>query len=500
MKMKPKIAVFDFASCEGCELQVANLEEEILELIDAVEVVSFREVMKEHSDDYDVAFIEGSINRPTDEERLREIRSRAKVLIALGDCACTGCVNKLRNDWSREEALEEVYPGAGKQLIDNEFFELNPARAVDEVVSVDFKIRGCPVRKEQVLYYIKRLSTMPPTPNKDLDYRILLRDMPSDDRSIVKYNPNKCILCRRCAMICQDVLGVDALGVVQKGSQSIISTPQNIGFDANGCIHCGQCISVCPVGALSNHSPVQTLAMEVGKKRLSIALDSLALASFVQKHPGLKTLPPELAERYVIAGLRAIGFRKVYQYDYFLSLSVQKDTRSEKPVLSSWCLAAQNYFRANGPPALEINEAHAPWNLLLEEEHKGICLLSPCSAMKSFKAFSYVLTAANLMELFKQLDTDLEFLDPDGVVYDGETVEKGFRHPGIPAFHNGRNRSFGITPDVKARLASATLNKGGVHVYPCLQGCVNGGGNHPGVDEKTLEDRINWFAELRGVT
>ena len=61
--MKPKIAVFDFASCEGCELQIANFEEQVIDLVHAVDIVSFREVMKEQSDSYDIAFIEGSIHR-----------------------------------------------------------------------------------------------------------------------------------------------------------------------------------------------------------------------------------------------------------------------------------------------------------------------------------------------------------------------------------------------------------------------------------------------------
>ena len=62
--MKPKIAVFDFAGCEGCEVKIANLEEHIIDLVRAVNVVSFREVVKEHSDGYDIAFIECSIHRP----------------------------------------------------------------------------------------------------------------------------------------------------------------------------------------------------------------------------------------------------------------------------------------------------------------------------------------------------------------------------------------------------------------------------------------------------
>ena len=82
--MKPKVAFFDFAGCEGDQLQIANLEEEILDLLGQVEVVSFREVMKEHSDDYDIAFIEGSCTRLQDEERLKQILKNASIIVAIG--------------------------------------------------------------------------------------------------------------------------------------------------------------------------------------------------------------------------------------------------------------------------------------------------------------------------------------------------------------------------------------------------------------------------------
>ncbi|MFW6145069.1 MAG: NADH:ubiquinone oxidoreductase, partial [Candidatus Natronoplasma sp.] len=90
MSDKPKAAFFDFAGCEGDQLQVANLEEQILDLLNIVEVVSFREVMKEHSDDYDIAFIEGSATTPHSEERLKEIRKNADIVVAIGSCATIG--------------------------------------------------------------------------------------------------------------------------------------------------------------------------------------------------------------------------------------------------------------------------------------------------------------------------------------------------------------------------------------------------------------------------
>jgi coenzyme F420-reducing hydrogenase gamma subunit len=154
--MKPKVAFFDFSSCEGCQLQIANLEEEILDLIEIVDVVSFREVMKEHSDDYAIAIIEGSIQRPMDEIRLKKIRNNAKILIALGACATIGGVNKIRNQWPPKEVLREVYGAA--DIRNNKFFEVFEAKALDEVVKVDYYIHGCPINRDEFKYVVSSLA------------------------------------------------------------------------------------------------------------------------------------------------------------------------------------------------------------------------------------------------------------------------------------------------------------------------------------------------------
>lgn len=144
---KPKVAFFDFASCEGCQLQIANLEESVIDLVDIVDIVSFREVMKEHSDDYDIAFVEGSIQRPMDEKRLKDIRSKAKILVALGACACIGGVNKIRNYWPVNEVKKEVY--GDSDIKNNEYFDAFRSKAVNEVVLVDAMIPGCPIDRNE---------------------------------------------------------------------------------------------------------------------------------------------------------------------------------------------------------------------------------------------------------------------------------------------------------------------------------------------------------------
>ena len=92
---KPRVAFFDFAGCEGDQLTVINLEEQLLDVLKHVEVVSFREAMKEHSDNYDIAFVEGSCTRRADEERLKKIRASAKIVVAIGACATIGGINAL---------------------------------------------------------------------------------------------------------------------------------------------------------------------------------------------------------------------------------------------------------------------------------------------------------------------------------------------------------------------------------------------------------------------
>ena len=101
---KPKVAIFDFACCEGCQLQIVNMEESLLDLLNVVDVVEWREAMSEQSEVFDIAIIEGSITRPQDEEKLVRIRKKAAILISLGACAVSGGVLALKNNFTNEDA------------------------------------------------------------------------------------------------------------------------------------------------------------------------------------------------------------------------------------------------------------------------------------------------------------------------------------------------------------------------------------------------------------
>jgi coenzyme F420-reducing hydrogenase gamma subunit len=150
---KPKIAFFDFACCEGCQLQIYNLEEELLDLLELVEPVEWREAMSDKAEAYDIAFIEGSITRPRDEEMLKGIREKSKMLVALGACATIGGVNNLKNNFELDEVKKCVYADDSEM----EHLETAVTKGVGEVVKVDYNIHGCPIDKQEFAYIVRCL-------------------------------------------------------------------------------------------------------------------------------------------------------------------------------------------------------------------------------------------------------------------------------------------------------------------------------------------------------
>lgn len=146
---RPRVAVFDFTGCEGCQLQLANKEETLADFLGAVRIVNFREISSVHGEEYDVALIEGAISRADEVERLLAIRAKARVLVALGCCACHGGVATLKNACDQEAMNREVY-GAQPQ-------ETLPVRRIADVVEVDLEIPGCPVSKPEVERIVQHL-------------------------------------------------------------------------------------------------------------------------------------------------------------------------------------------------------------------------------------------------------------------------------------------------------------------------------------------------------
>ncbi len=149
---KPKVAVYKFSSCDGCQLSLLNLEDELLDLAGAVEIAYFLEATRaEQPGPYDIGIVEGSITTPHEEERITEIRRECKLLIALGTCATAGGIQALRNFTDADRLAENVYPHP-------EYLHyLTKATPISEHVQVDLEIWGCPVNKYMVLEAIAAL-------------------------------------------------------------------------------------------------------------------------------------------------------------------------------------------------------------------------------------------------------------------------------------------------------------------------------------------------------
>ena len=173
MSDKPKIAFFDFTSCEGCQLTVVDSLQTHLELVEAVEIVQFREAMSEKGEDYQIAFVEGSCTRKEDEERLKKIREQADIVVALGACAHTAGVNALKNAQpSLQDVREYVY---GDKW---DWYNTYPARPISAVIQVDAFVPGCPIDRFEFLEVVKQvlLGMTPDIPDYPLCVECKLKE------------------------------------------------------------------------------------------------------------------------------------------------------------------------------------------------------------------------------------------------------------------------------------------------------------------------------------
>jgi coenzyme F420-reducing hydrogenase gamma subunit len=146
---KPKLAVWKFSSCDGCQLSLLDCEDELLDIAGQIDIAHFLEATSEiKNGPYDISLVEGSITTPHDVERIRKVRENSKVLITIGACATAGGIQSLRNFADVKEFTSVVY--AHPEYIST----LEKSDAIADHVKVDFELRGCPVSKHQLIELI----------------------------------------------------------------------------------------------------------------------------------------------------------------------------------------------------------------------------------------------------------------------------------------------------------------------------------------------------------
>jgi coenzyme F420-reducing hydrogenase gamma subunit len=146
---KPKLAVWKFASCDGCQLSLLDCEDELLALAGQVEIAQFLEATSGTVEGpYDLSLVEGSITTPHDAERIKLVRGASKALVTIGACATAGGIQALRNFGDVEEFARVVY--AAPEYVST----LATSTPIAQHVGVDFELHGCPIDKRQLLEVI----------------------------------------------------------------------------------------------------------------------------------------------------------------------------------------------------------------------------------------------------------------------------------------------------------------------------------------------------------
>ena len=146
---RPKLAVWKFASCDGCQLTLLDCEDELLPLADRIDIAYFLEATRDSVEGpYDLSLVEGSITTPEDAERIREVRAASRSLVTIGVCATAGGIQALRNFADVDEFISLVY--AQPSYIST----LETSTPISSHVHVDFELQGCPIDKRQLLEVI----------------------------------------------------------------------------------------------------------------------------------------------------------------------------------------------------------------------------------------------------------------------------------------------------------------------------------------------------------
>lgn len=181
---------------------VLSCEKELPDILSLVKIVNFREAMTEKADNYDIAFVEGSISRKDEIKKLKKIRKNAKVVVALGACSSTGGLNCLKNQYSMEEVKTKVY--GKKAAAEYSIVDTIAARPIDAVIKVDYYIHGCPIPKKEFLKVFTSLllGKVPEIPNQPV-----------------------CVECKMAGNICVFEKGISCLGpVTRAGCDAICVT------------------------------------------------------------------------------------------------------------------------------------------------------------------------------------------------------------------------------------------------------------------------------------
>ena len=148
-RAKPTLAVWKFASCDGCQLSLLDLEDDLLALAGDIEIAYFLEARRQTIEGpFDLSLVEGSVTTPADAQRIQAVRAESRRLVTIGACATSGGIQALRNFADVEDFMSVVY--ASPEYVST----LGSSTPISDHVHVDFELQGCPINKHQLLEVI----------------------------------------------------------------------------------------------------------------------------------------------------------------------------------------------------------------------------------------------------------------------------------------------------------------------------------------------------------
>jgi coenzyme F420-reducing hydrogenase gamma subunit len=456
-----KVAFYSFGGCDGCSYELLNLDEALLNAIEKYGVEIAHSVVfgvPSESKDYDVAFVEGTIASEEDARKIKEIRKKSKVVVAMGSCAALSGIPGLRS-FTKEDEIGRVYAG-----VELEHKPLEEAFPLSKFVKVDYHLRGCPTSKIEFVELLDKIASGKwwRQGERRFDYS---REKTFDiEGTAVTLDGEKCYVCGRCVKICEGI--TNAIDYANRSVDTIVSTPFKVKFDESSCISCGQCTLYCPVGAMKERSSVKEVqgVLKAGENPTAYVepevIAALGETLGVEKDVGRK----------LATALRQLGFKKVIlgkpQNKLRLDdLTIVPSSEAEARFVELFYPDLVRYMIE--PP--EVKEENAVW-------------LTSCVARKLGK--NLALTTRELIRLMGTLDLSLETVGWFDKALLKEENEDEFVATGISEMR-----------ETLEKIRKKSVKKGTVKLYCCPDGCLNGGGQ-PFADSELGEKRRQILAQI----